>query len=172
MGCALVRHAQSPGHCSANGKNAFAKPPYHCAGGAAWIRNTAAAHAAAGPVATADRGWAATAQPACSSAHGFHSTAAPLAEDYYSTLGIDRKASESEIKKAYYKLAKKYHPDTNKVHPPSFAGLVLRTQLASTTAFYDHTVPRALVLYHQACFEVVGVAFWTALRTWLYAATS
>src|SRR6185437_4045952 len=44
-------------------------------------------------------------------------TRAPMAQqpkhDYYKTLGVERGAEEDDIRKAYRKLARKYHPDLN-----------------------------------------------------------
>ena len=37
----------------------------------------------------------------------------PARPDYYKTLGVAKNATQGEIKKAYRKLARQYHPDRN-----------------------------------------------------------
>lgn len=35
--------------------------------------------------------------------------------DYYKILGVDKNASQDDVKKAFRKLARKYHPDLNRM---------------------------------------------------------
>jgi DnaJ-class molecular chaperone len=51
-------------------------------------------------------------------------TIAPLEKDYYNILGLNATATPEQIKEAYRKLAKRYHPDVrssspNEVHEPN-----------------------------------------------------
>ncbi len=53
--------------------------------------------------------------------------------NYYEILGVDRQATAQEIKKAYKKLAKKWHPDLNRDDPKTAEQKMKEINVAYTT---------------------------------------
>lgn len=71
-------------------------------------------------------------------------------KDYYEVLGVDKSASETEIKSAFRKLAKKYHPDVNK--EPDAAEKFKEAQEAYAV-LSDETKRRQYDQYGHAAFD-------------------
>nr|XP_041575169.1 dnaJ homolog subfamily A member 3, mitochondrial isoform X2 [Taeniopygia guttata] len=109
---------------------------------------------------------AGTKRAAAAAAAAFHSSAARAKEDYYQVLGVPRTATQKEIKKAYYQLAKKYHPDTNKDDPKAKEKF---SQLAEAYEVLSDEVKRKQYdAYGTASFEAgaAGAGAGTGRQYW------
>jgi molecular chaperone DnaJ len=70
-----------------------------------------------------------------------------MAENYYRTLGVDKNASQDEIKNAYRKLVKQYHPD---LHPNDAQSAAKFKEINEANETLSDTQKRAAYDYEQA----------------------
>ena len=66
--------------------------------------------------------------------------------DYYKVLNVKRTASHAEIKEAYYKLARKYHPDINIFNEVSLMKFTLINEAYSILGDLEKRLKYRLVL--------------------------
>ena len=71
--------------------------------------------------------------------------------DYYEVLGISKSADASAIKKAYRKLAKKYHPDSNPGNKA--AAEKFKEDTEAYDVFGDEKMRKIIELSVAAAFE-------------------
>jgi DnaJ-class molecular chaperone len=71
-----------------------------------------------------------------------------MIKDYYKILGVERTASIEEIKIAYRKLVKQFHPDFNK-NPESLTYFHLITEAYRVLGNLNNRLDYSLILYEQ-----------------------
>ena len=76
-----------------------------------------------------------------------------MSKDYYAILGVSRNAEKDDIKKAYRKMALKYHPDKNKN-----AGAEENFKKIIDNAQNELYFP-----YHDLSYKYVDLPIWTDL---------
>ena len=75
-------------------------------------------------------------------------------KNYYEILGVEKDATDEEIKLAYRKLAKKYHPDVNKTDPKT------KEKFIEIKEAYDVLIdPVQRRIYDQAGYNPRNVDF-------------
>jgi len=81
-------------------------------------------------------------------------------KDFYELLGIDKNSTEEEIKLAYRKLAKKYHPDLNKTDPQA------KEKFIEIKKAYDTLIdPTKRKIYDQIKYNPQSSAWSDLFRT-------
>ena len=80
--------------------------------------------------------------------------------DYYEVLGLSKGADAGSIKKAYRKLAKKYHPDTNQGDKQAEKKFKEVTEAYTVTADIRSTILKAEIwmICSEICLEIFSAA--------------
>jgi curved DNA-binding protein len=86
-----------------------------------------------------------------------------MAEDYYKILGVPREASQAEIQKAYYELAKKFHPDKN---PNDKTAKKKFQQIQAAFDVLGNPEKREMYDRYGSSFETYGTAGPQQTYTW------
>ncbi|HUS47621.1 MAG TPA: DnaJ C-terminal domain-containing protein [Phycisphaerae bacterium] len=85
--------------------------------------------------------------------------------DYYDVLGVSRNAGEAEIKSAYRRMARKYHPDVNKASDAS-------DRFKEATEAYEVLIdPQKRKMYDQFGHARAGAAAGPGARTYTWTST-